>query len=83
MNKALIYSKEHCPFCVQAKALLIQKNIEFMEVNIGSDMLREDFISMFPEQKTVPLIFIGGQKIGGYKELVEHFNNSDQQFLLG
>ena len=78
---ALIYTKEACPFCVQAKALLVQKNIEFMEVNIGTDMLREDFISMFPEQKTVPLIFINGQKIGGYTELKEHFKGSEQQFL--
>lgn len=79
--KALIYTKDACPFCVQAKALLVQKGIDFMEVNIGTDMLREDFIAMFPEQKTVPLIFIDGQKIGGYSELKEHFNGSQQQFL--
>lgn len=80
---ALVYTKEHCPFCVKAKALLTQKNVPFMEVKIGDDMLREDFISMFPEQKTVPLIFLDGVKIGGYDELTEHFNNPGPEFLAG
>jgi glutaredoxin 3 len=80
---ALVYSKENCPYCVKAKALLVQKNISFMEVKIGDDMLREDFIAMFPEQRTVPLIFVNGVKIGGHYELVEYFNTPGPEFLAG
>jgi glutaredoxin len=80
---ALVYSKENCPYCVKAKALLVQKNISFMEVKIGDDMLREDFIAMFPEQRTVPLIFVNGVKIGGHNELVEYFNTPGPEFLAG
>ena len=31
--KAVVWSKHHCPFCDQAKALLTQKGIEFEEKN--------------------------------------------------
>lgn len=71
--KALIYTKDNCPYCVKAKSLLTIKSIEFTETKINQDITREEFISMFPEQKTVPLIFINDQKIGGYDDLAEHF----------
>lgn len=75
---ALIYSKADCPYCVRAKTLLNAKGIMFTETVIGRDVLREDFMEMFPDQKSVPLIFIDGNRIGGYTELVEHFNNGAQ-----
>jgi len=69
----LIYTKDNCPYCVKAKTLLTIKSIEFTESKIGKDITREEFMSLFPEQRTVPLIFINDQKIGGYDDLAEHF----------
>ena len=80
--KALVYSKDNCPYCVRAKALLTRNNIAYEEVVIGKDILREDFISEFPEQKTVPLIFVEGERVGGYEQLVGWFD-SRKQFLAG
>lgn len=74
----LVYSKKQCSFCVKAKALLDMKNIPYRESVIGEDILREDFMSIFPEQKSVPLIVIDGQKVGGYQELVEFLDNRPQ-----
>lgn len=68
----LIYSKDNCSYCLKAKNLLAINNIPYIESLIGKDILREDFISLFPEQKTVPLIIINEQKIGGYNELVDY-----------
>ena len=73
--KALIYTKQNCSYCVKAKNLLNIKQVEFTEVEIGKDMLREDFISMFPEQKSVPLIFIDDNRIGGYDDLRKYFDS--------
>ncbi len=70
---ALIYTKDNCPYCVKAKSLLTIKSVEFTESKIGQDITREEFMSLFPEQKTVPLIFINDQKIGGYDDLTEYF----------
>lgn len=74
----LVYSKKQCSFCVKAKALLDMKNIPYRENVIGEDILREDFMSIFPEQKSVPLIVIDGVKVGGYQELVEYLENRPQ-----
>lgn len=68
--KAIIYTKKECPFCVKAKELFNSKDVDYTECEIGVDITREDFISLFPDQKTVPLIFIDGERIGGYDELV-------------
>lgn len=73
--RALVYSKENCPFCVKAKTLLTIKKIDFTEIEIGKDMTREDFVSLFPDQKTVPLIFIDEQRVGGFDELTRYFDN--------
>lgn len=70
----IVYSKSDCPYCVKAKNLLTQKGFDYTEVVIGQDILREDFVSTFPEQKTVPLIMIDGVKVGGYDKLTEWFN---------
>lgn len=74
MNKSVIYTKSDCPYCVKAKYLLTQMNITYEEVVIGKDILREEFVSTFPEQKTVPLIFIDDAKVGGYEQLVKYFS---------
>lgn len=72
----LIYSKSHCTYCEKAKALLTIKGLNFTENKIGDDITREDFISLFPEQKTVPLIFINDERIGGYDNLVKWFDTA-------
>ena len=80
---ALIYTKDNCPYCDWAKQLLQKKNVNYTENKIGSGIMREEFIQLFPNQKTVPLIFVDGNKIGGYAELQEFFNNeSGKTFLV-
>lgn len=74
--KARLYTKDKCPFCVNAKALLTLKGIEYEEIEIGKDITREQFFDIIPEAKTVPQIFlIEGDvetKVGGYTDLVNH-----------
>lgn len=69
MSNILVYTKPNCPYCVKAKQLLTLKGKQYTEVVIGTDMLREDFMALFPEVRTVPLIIIDGNKIGGYEQL--------------
>lgn len=69
--KALIYTKSNCQYCVKAKTLFGIRGIEYIETVIGEDIQREDFMSLFPEQKSVPLIIIDGEKVGGYDDFVK------------
>lgn len=76
----IVYTKNECPYCTKAKALLTAKGLVYTEVNVGEDIMREDFISLFPNVQTVPFIMIEGKQIGGYVALVEYFNNQ-KEFL--
>ena len=70
--KAVVWSKYHCPYCDQAKALLKQKGIEFEEKKIGDGYTREDLLEAVPTARTVPQIFLDGELIGGFTELKTH-----------
>ncbi len=81
MNKIIIYTKDNCPYCVQAKNLFNLKGQSFEEMKIGVDLTREEFINIFPEVKTVPFIIIDGENVGGYDRLVEYYNRPERSFL--
>jgi len=69
MSKAIVWSKNHCPFCDQAKALLTQRGIEYTEKKIGEGFTREDLLEAVPTARTVPQIFLGEEYVGGFTEL--------------
>jgi glutaredoxin 3 len=71
--KAIVWSKEHCPYCVQAKALLEQKGIEFEERKIGDGWTKEQLLEAVPNARTVPQIFLNDELVGGYTELRAKF----------
>jgi glutaredoxin len=70
--KAIVWSKNACPFCDQAKNLLKLKGIEFEERNISTDWTREQLLEAVPDARTVPQIFLDQQLIGGFTELRKH-----------
>ena len=72
MTKAIVWSKDHCPYCVQAKNLLNSKNIEFEERNINHNYTREQLLEAVPNARTLPQIFIDDKLIGGFTELRQH-----------
>ncbi len=68
-----VYSKNNCPFCVQAKNLLKLKGIEFEERNINEEWTREQLLEAVPTARTLPQIFLDENYIGGFIELKKHF----------
>jgi glutaredoxin 3 len=73
--KAVIWSKYHCPYCDQAKALLTQRGIEFVEHKIGDGYTKEDLLEVAPTARTVPQIFLDEELIGGFTELKKRLEN--------
>ena len=71
--KAIVWSKDACPFCVQAKALLESKGIEFEERNVQEDWTKEQLLEAVPTARTLPQIFLDDNYIGGFTELRKHF----------
>jgi glutaredoxin len=74
--KAIVWSKYHCPYCDQAKALLKSKNIEFEERKIGDGFTKEELLEAVPNARTVPQIFLDGKLIGGFNELQHYIQNN-------
>ena len=71
--KAVVWSRDNCPFCVQAKALLTQKGIEYEEKKIGEGYSKEDLLEAVPTAQTIPQIFLDDEYVGGFKELRARF----------
>lgn len=78
--KAVVWSKYHCPYCDQAKALLAQKGITFEERKIGDGYSKEDLLEAVPAARTVPQIFINDQLIGGFTELKKYFEQESMGY---
>jgi len=73
--KIEIYTKDACPYCVQAKNLMKSKGWEFTEHYISATT-RETLLEQLATRlgtppRTVPQIFIDDRAIGGYTDLVE------------
>ena len=67
--KAILWSKYHCPYCDQAKALLTSKGIQFEEKKIGDGYTQEELLEAVPTARTLPQIFLDGELVGGFTEL--------------
>jgi len=67
--KAIVWSKDQCPYCDQAKALLKSRNIEFEERNIMHGWTKEQLLEAVPNARTVPQIFLDDELVGGFTEL--------------
>jgi glutaredoxin 3 len=67
-----VYSKNNCPFCVQAKNLLKLKGIDFQEVKIDEDTTAKEFV-LSEGHRTVPQIYKDGRVLveGGYQGLAK------------
>jgi glutaredoxin len=65
-----VYSKNHCPFCDQAKALLTKWEVPFEEVKIDTDTSARDFV-VGAGHRTVPQIYHEGKLFveGGFQGL--------------
>ena len=69
---AIVWSKNACPYCDQAKGLLKMKGIKFEERNINKDWTRDQLLEAVPMARTLPQIFLDDKLIGGFTELQRH-----------
>ena len=65
----VIYSTRNCPFCVAAKALLESLSVKFDEIDLTNDIEKRLEISSKYNWRTVPMIIINDEFIGGFDDL--------------
>lgn len=76
-----IYTKQGCPSCVKAKALLENNKVTFKNYQLDQDFSREYIVEKFPMARTYPIVVINGEFVGGYIELESKVNEDNT--LLG
>lgn len=68
--QAIVWSKDGCAHCVQAKTLLESKGIEYEERNImAGTWTKEQLLEAVPTAKSLPQIFLDEEYVGGFTEL--------------
>lgn len=74
--KIEIYSKEHCPFCINAKNAMRQAGYTYTEYTVGKDVSKQDIqdrvnsMGLHVTISTVPQIFVDDGYVGGWNDLV-------------
>jgi glutaredoxin len=74
--RAIIWTKNTCPYCDWAKEELKLRGIEYEERNIQGYWTKSQLLEIVPHARTVPQIFIDNVYVGGYTELMSYKNNS-------
>jgi len=69
MTKIIIYTKDICPYCTKAKALLQRKKAQYQEIKITDEKIKEEMIKKANGRMTVPQIFINDFHVGGCDDL--------------
>ena len=84
MAKVEIYTKDWCPYCGRAVALLESKGVTFEEYDIDRDAIRRvEMIDRADGRRTVPQVFIDDRHIGGCDDLFALDRSGGLDPLLG
>ena len=71
--RTIVYGKSDCPFCSMAKEELRLRGIPFDYIDL-KEIGKTAREVTGRDVKTVPQIYIEGEYVGGYDELMEYFN---------
>ena len=64
-----MYKKNPCPYCDRAKSLLDEKGLKYEVVDLTNNIAELEALKAKTGWKTVPMIFINNELIGGYTDL--------------
>lgn len=86
MAEVEIYTTMFCPYCTRARALLRDKGVAFVEIDIEEEPERRaEMIRRAGGRRTVPQIFVNGEHIGGCDDLMalERAGELDPKLRIG
>lgn len=84
MPEVVVYTKDYCPYCNSAKALLEEKGVAYQEIDVTHDEEKlKEMLAKADGRTTVPEIFIDDKLVGGYDNLRELDESGELDKLLG
>ena len=73
-TRSIVYGRDTCPYCAKSKEELSLRGIQFDFINLD-DIGKTAAEVTGRKVKTVPQIYIEGQYVGGYDELMAYLNS--------
>ncbi len=67
-DQVAVFTREGCQYCARAKTLLTELGYDYTEIPLAHTA-RSKVVGAVTGQKTVPQVFINGERIGGLEEL--------------
>ena len=68
--RVTVYTSQFCGFCTAAKRLLERQAITYEEIDLSQDHAQRQAIIDKTGWRTVPVICVDEQLVGGYQELM-------------
>lgn len=79
----VVFGTATCGFCYRARDLLARHRIPFQSVDLTYNAsARARVAESAGGQRTVPIIFVEGKPIGGYRELVQLIDRGALDHLM-
>lgn len=72
----IIYGTEWCGYCIRAKKLVEQYQLDFEFRDVDNLEMKAQLTSMLPDYKTIPQIWWYGNHIGGYDNFAQEVENT-------
>ena len=70
MKSVTVYTTDPCPWCLNAKALLKKRGVEYQEINLAKDPDGRAELVRRTGMMTFPQILIDEQPLGGFDQLL-------------
>ena len=78
----VVYTAPLCGYCNAAKRLLDSKKIPYEVIDLGGDPAARARLVEQTGWRTVPIILVDDDLVGGYTELVRAMRRGDLQHLM-
>lgn len=75
-----IYGKNDCGYCVAAKQFLEEQQIPFNYLIVGEDVQVGSLTARFPGVRTIPVVVVNGNWIGGYDDLKAYIEETKSDY---
>ena len=73
MVEVEVYTNKGCPACVNVKQYLDRKGVEYIEKRLGKSPKTDlEFRLRTRNAKSIPQVFIAGEWIGGFDDVVRY-----------
>ena len=71
MAEITVYTTEPCSFCARVKQLLVQRGLEYEEINLSKDPEGRAELVERTGMLSFPQVVIGDEVLGGFRETLE------------